>query len=563
MSTAAIHCRRSTDQQGASLDDQEAEGRRYAQQTGLTVVHTYRESASGYRPGTPRPEFDRMMADAAAGEFDTLVVWRINRLSRQEGDDSALAVVWRLRKLGVQVHSIKEPGSGNDLADDLLRFVASYQGNAESRTKSADVQRGKWRGAQRGVYQGAYPPYGLRFLEKRPGPLGNRMIRYYEPDPETAPVVAELYRRFLAGESPIQIAVDFNRRGLKTPHANGQCPNVRSARRAAPLFHQSTLRNILRSPLSGGFAAYRDRRIKACPCASMEAPDNWADCPHDWVRSLNLPSLVDEEVWTSAQHELSSRSVRKFGGRGTGGASETFLLLGLLFCARCGERLACRKAHKPGRRDKYVCLGRKRLGCTMPTIYREPVDDALRRHFLMNHVVDTAETIRRRRDELLQQRSDEAALVRDEIAEVETELANTRSLTIKVRRDYEADELSARLYSELTDEYERRIAHGEDARDRLRTHLSTIEGAHITADIDDLLDRSGAAMQIIAGVLDADPTPLLNARLHKLFSHMTVSVDEGRVTVVPHLRDEGPLTAVLDFSDGTESQPPVDVVGEP
>src|SRR6266545_4400161 len=292
MSTAAIHCRRSTDQQGASLDDQEAEGRRYAQQTGLTVVHTYRESASGYRPGTPRPEFDRMMADAAAGEFDTLVVWRINRLSRQEGDDSALAVVWRLRKLGVQVLSIKEPGSGNDLADDLLRFVASYQGNAESRTKSADVQRGKRRGAARGVFQGAFLPYGFRFLERRPGPMGNRMIKFYAEDPDDGPVVRELFARYVTGEwSPQRLADDLNDREIPPPRPASYHP---LKRRGEPTWHQSTVRTMLASPLYGGFAAYRDRRIKACA-------DDWNDCPHEWVRSLNLPALVTPEVWNKAQ----------------------------------------------------------------------------------------------------------------------------------------------------------------------------------------------------------------------------------------------------------------------
>jgi DNA invertase Pin-like site-specific DNA recombinase len=50
-----------------------------------------------------------MMPAAARGKFQVLVVWRLNRLSRQEGADSALAEVWNLRKLGVEVHSVKEP----------------------------------------------------------------------------------------------------------------------------------------------------------------------------------------------------------------------------------------------------------------------------------------------------------------------------------------------------------------------------------------------------------------------------------------------------------------------
>jgi hypothetical protein len=63
-------------------------------------------------------------------------------------------------------------------------------------------------------------------------------------------------------------------------------------------------------------------------------------------------------------------------------------------------------------------------------------------------------------------------------------------------------------------------------------------------------------------VLDAAATPILNAQLHEVFDRMTVSVTDGRVTVVPHLRDERPLARMIDFSEG-ESGPDIEIVGEP
>jgi hypothetical protein len=75
---AALYLRRSTDEQGVSLDDQEDEGRANCADRGWPVVEVYRESASGYKLGTPRPALDRMLADAAAGRFVVLVVWRLN-----------------------------------------------------------------------------------------------------------------------------------------------------------------------------------------------------------------------------------------------------------------------------------------------------------------------------------------------------------------------------------------------------------------------------------------------------------------------------------------------------
>jgi hypothetical protein len=133
----------------------------------------------------------------------------------------------------------------------------------------------------------------------------------------------------------------------------------------------------------------------------------------------------------------------------------------------------------------------------------------------------------------------------------------------KAEQDYEAGDLSAKLFSQLDDRYEQRRTHAEDAQRRLRDRLSSIEQSLPVEQLDAILDSLNVARRIISGVLDADTTPILNARLHDLFDHMTVSVDDGRVTVVPHLRDESPLTRVIDFSEGQSLPEGVEIVGEP
>jgi hypothetical protein len=148
------------------------------------------------------------------------------------------------------------------------------------------------------------------------------------------------------------------------------------------------------------WANYHGAHVKSCSCDS--------DCSHDGTPSLNLPALVDERTWREVQGQVASRRGRVLGGRATGGVSETFLLLGLLFCGECGERLACRKARQTNSVDRYACQGRRRKGCVMPTLRRELLDDAIRQHFVSKHVVDTEESVRRERDRLLSLRSNEA-----------------------------------------------------------------------------------------------------------------------------------------------------------
>jgi hypothetical protein len=66
---------------------------------------------------------------------------------------------------------------------------------------------------------------------------------------------------------------------------------------------------------------------------------------------------------------------------------------------------------------------------------------------------------------------------------------------------------------------------------------------------------------MIAGALEGADVPRMNAKLNEVFDSMTVSLRDGRLVVVPHLRDESPMTRVLDFSGGSEDTTDVEVVG--
>ena len=113
----------------------------------------------------------------------------------------------------------------------------------------------------------------------------------------------------------------------------------------------------------------------------------------------------------------------------------------------------------------------------MPTIRRELLDEAIRMHFVAEHVVDTDESVRRERDRLLSLRSDEAGVVREELRVVEEEIAEVRRLRRQAQLDYQNGDLSAKLYSRLDDEYDAREQHAERARDRLRDRLTQVEGS--------------------------------------------------------------------------------------
>jgi hypothetical protein len=120
---------------------------------------------------------------------------------------------------------------------------------------------------------------------------------------------------------------------------------------------------------------------------------------------------------------------------------------------------------------------------------------------------------------------------------------------MRARRDYEAEELSAKLFSGLSEEYQAEIADAQGAVERLTARLAEVEESVPVDQMDAMLDRLVLARRIIAGVLDAETTPALNAKLHELFDSLVVDQRGARVTATPTFRDDGPMARVLDFGD--------------
>lgn len=122
---AAIYYRVSTSEQSTALQQPEVGAAVLAR--GLDVVGVYQEQASAAKR---RPEFERMMADAAAGRFTVLVVWALDRFGRSlAGNVNDLLA---LDRLGVRVVSVREPwmdsaGPVRELLVAIFSWVAQQE----------------------------------------------------------------------------------------------------------------------------------------------------------------------------------------------------------------------------------------------------------------------------------------------------------------------------------------------------------------------------------------------------------------------------------------------------
>ena len=105
MLRATIYARVSTKAGRQDSDNQSLQLRAFAATQGWTVVHEYVDRASG--KGGDRKQFQKMFVAASRRDFDCLLFWGLDRLSR-EGTAPTLNHLERLTGYGVNYRSFTE-----------------------------------------------------------------------------------------------------------------------------------------------------------------------------------------------------------------------------------------------------------------------------------------------------------------------------------------------------------------------------------------------------------------------------------------------------------------------
>lgn len=102
----AIYTRVSTSDKGQTVENQLFDIRRFCSAQEHAILIEDQDVISGTK--ARKPGLDRILAAAERKEFDILVVWSLDRLTR-EGALRTLEIIQQLTKLGVGFHSLQEP----------------------------------------------------------------------------------------------------------------------------------------------------------------------------------------------------------------------------------------------------------------------------------------------------------------------------------------------------------------------------------------------------------------------------------------------------------------------
>jgi DNA invertase Pin-like site-specific DNA recombinase len=151
----AIYARVSTDNKGQDLENQLRQLRRWCHHMGHHHVREYVEHENGGKAIEYRRQLLAMFAGAARREFDLLLVWSLDRFSR-ERMAATIGHLQRLASHGVGFHSFTEEhlSTDNELVRNILLATLASLAKLEREKISQRTKAGLERARAKGMVLG-------------------------------------------------------------------------------------------------------------------------------------------------------------------------------------------------------------------------------------------------------------------------------------------------------------------------------------------------------------------------------------------------------------------------
>lgn len=152
MTKAALYGRVSTKDKGQDVENQLLQLREYCARQGWTISEEYVDHVSG-KTGD-RESFRRLFLDAAKRKFDVVVVWALDRFTR-EGVLETFQYIRKLTDAGVQFESFTEAhfrttGPAGELMMAIAAWIAKQERQRISDRTKAGLDRARAAGKKCG-----------------------------------------------------------------------------------------------------------------------------------------------------------------------------------------------------------------------------------------------------------------------------------------------------------------------------------------------------------------------------------------------------------------------------
>jgi site-specific DNA recombinase len=315
-SQVAIYVRLSQDDgRSTALERQEKDCRAIAEREGYSVVRVYSDNDLSAYGSKERPEFVEMLGDIRAGAYEAVLVWRIDRLSRNRRSllefNEALEAS---NTIALTFDGLDSRGQAWGLLSAISVELATSESKSLSIRQKAKQRELREQGKPSG---GGKRPYG-------------HSADWKTIHDDEAKNLQEAAKRVLAGEAVNAIVRDFNERGITT--VNGK------------RWAYGNLRDMLRSYRLAGA-----REIDGRPNATGEIAEI-------------LPVEIVERL---------RALLRK---RGTGEKQDArYLLSGKVVCGKCGQKMTHKRSTEGLRR--YQCVRSNHDSCGKTVVGAENAEN--------------------------------------------------------------------------------------------------------------------------------------------------------------------------------------------
>ncbi len=300
-----------------------------------------------------RENFNRMVEDASAGNFDLIITKEISRFARNTLD--SIQYTRTLLSYGVGVFFQNDNINTFDEDSELRLSIMSSMAQDELRKLSSRIKFGHQQAIKSNVVLGNNNLFGYR--------KDNKRLIIDEKEAEMVRTIFELYATDEYSMKQIeQILWDKgyrNHNGNKIKH--------------------NTISNMISNPKYKGY--YVGNKVKV---VDMFTKKQKFLPPEEWVMFKDetgeiVPAIVSEELWDNANKILNRRSEDVKSRQGI--CNHANLLTGKMYCADCGT-LYYRK--ETGRNDKanscWVCSNKINNGakaCRSFAIYEDEIKEIL------------------------------------------------------------------------------------------------------------------------------------------------------------------------------------------
>ena len=315
------------------------------------------EDAGYSAKNTDRPDYQKMMARMRTGEFSHLLVWKLDRISRNLLDFATM--YQELKGLGVTFVSKNEQfDTSTAMGEAMLKIILVFA-ELERKLTSERVTAVMLSRAEGGKWNGGRTPLGYSY---------DKESDTFSTIEEEAAVVRMCYDLYEQEKSLVAVARALNERGIKS--------------RRGYDFTPTTVQIILKNPFYIGTMRYnyRDEAKTGNNSGDFKPEDEWVMVPD------HHEPLIEAERWNKVSEVLMGNR-RITGGGASYNRKNTHIFAGLLRCSYCNSRMGAtpdRERSNGWRPSVYLC-SRKRRYSDCPNKY---VSDVTLGPFVFNFIAN-------------------------------------------------------------------------------------------------------------------------------------------------------------------------------